>query len=137
MKTVIKINSLIGTMVLVTSNSDAPEKVAAAVTKAMNQAIQNATIDPNRNPSYGQCSSNRSQCCEAEKNVTINLEKFIRKIEIAPSDNDPNYIKELLIPMVREVVKEETSLYKRMTKEEVETWFREMMQRVVLNSEQL
>jgi BMFP domain-containing protein YqiC len=151
MKTVIIIHSLIGTMVLEPSNSDALEKVAAAVTEALTKAIKSSqenlesnsksgvknTIDPSRNPACNQCSSNRSQCCRVEKTVTVNLEKFIGKIELAPSDNERNYIKKLLAPVIREVLKEETSPYKGMTKEEVETWFREMMQRVVLNSEQL
>jgi hypothetical protein len=44
-------------------------------------------------------------------------------------------IKKLLAPMVREVVKEE-SPFGKMTKEEVEAWFREMMQRLVKNASQ-
>ena len=46
-------------------------------------------------------------------------------------------IKKLLAPTIREVIKEETNSYKGMTKKEVETWFQEMMQRVVLKSEEL
>jgi hypothetical protein len=40
MKTVIKINNLIGTLVLVTSKEDAPEKIAAEVTAALTKAIK-------------------------------------------------------------------------------------------------
>lgn len=39
MKTVINIKQLIGTLVLVTTNDEAPEKVAAAVTNALTKAI--------------------------------------------------------------------------------------------------
>ena len=78
------------------------------------------------------------------------LKYLLCKIDITPAQHlkiaevlmvqdivHKGYLKKLLVPMLREVVKEETNSYKGMTKQEVETWFREMMQRVVLKSEEL
>ena len=78
------------------------------------------------------------------------LKDLLCKIDITPAQHlkiaevlkvkdivHKGYLKKLLVPMLREVVKEETNSYKGMTKQEVETWFREMMQRVVLKSEEL
>lgn len=45
--------------------------------------------------------------------------------------------KSLLAPMIREVLKEETNPYKGMTKQEVETWFRDCLKRLIVRSEQV
>lgn len=80
-----------------------------------------------------------------EELALSNLKDLLNKIEITPiqhlkiaevlgiQDNvHLGYIKKLLAPIVREAVKEENS-FGKMTKEEVENWFREMMQRLVHN----
>ena len=92
---------------------------------------------------------NINQVSDEELALSI-LKDLLNKIDITPAQHlkiaevlnikdivHKKYLKELLVPMVREVVKEEASSFKGMTKEEVEAWFREMMQRVVLNSEEL
>ncbi|SHG37629.1 hypothetical protein SAMN05443549_103437 [Flavobacterium fluvii] len=97
MKTVIKINSLIGTMVLVSSNNDAPEKVAAAVTKALNQVIKSSQ-------------ESRAKNYSETKSLLQDLIENASRAIIAIDDNKPHWeICNIAVEEIEELTKQISS----------------------------